>query len=232
MSLKGFGKRSRVLVLAAGAIVAVTALTACSGGATEAPAGSEKSSTAAAMPETGNYIAEIPGQDGATITMGLAVEGDQVAAYATNGTNDAAWLFGTQQDGSMELISPYQDDLKASFDGTDVTGDVTINEVSYKFAAEPVAAPAGMYTATRGDERASFVVRPDGTMVGMRMPNSNRDREVIDQINEDQQDFKDKVRQMRLDRQMQPAQMTVGTWQMEMGGTTVTAVPVTGGMRF
>ena len=46
-----------------------------------------------------------------------------------------------------------------------------------------------------------------------------------------EQAFKDQVRQMRLDRRLQPApQMTYGTWSMDMDGSTVTAVRVTGDM--
>lgn len=88
-----------------------------------------------------------------------------------------------------------------------------------------------MYTAAQGNSRATWVVRPDRTMVGVMDNSAPGDHKVTDAIAAQDQQFKDKVRQMRLDRKMQPAPpMTFGTWTMDMGGTKVTAVPVSGGM--
>lgn len=206
---------------AAGAVIAATALGA-------------SSATALAMPQSGTFVADMAEPDGNTMALGIAVEGEMVTAYATDGTSDEAVFMGTQSNGTMTLNSPYQDQLTASFDGSNVNGTITMNEPNaqpHNFSASLVSAPAGIYTAAAGDSRTTWVVRPNQTMVGMMMPNSKRDREVIDQINAEQQEFKDKVRQMRLERQMQPApQMTYGTWQTTMNGTTMTAVPVTGGM--
>lgn len=206
---------------AAGAVIAATALGA-------------SSATALAMPQSGTFVADMAEPDGNTMALGIAVEGEMVTAYATDGTSDEAVFMGTQSNGTMTLTSPYQDQLTASFDGSNVNGTITMNEPNaqpHNFSASLVSAPAGIYTAAAGDSRTTWVVKPNQTMVGMMMPNSKRDREVIDQINAEQQEFKDKVRQMRLERQMQPApQMTYGTWQTTMNGTTMTAVPVTGGM--
>ena len=206
---------------AAGAVIAATALGA-------------SSATALAMPQSGTFVADMAEPDGNTMALGIAVEGEMVTAYATDGTSDEAVFMGTQSNGTMTLISPYQDQLTATFDGNAINGTITMNEPNaqpHNFSASLVSAPAGIYTVAAGDSRTTWVVRPNQTMVGMMMPNSKRDREVIDQINAEQQEFKDKVRQMRLERQMQPApQMTYGTWQTTMNGTTMTAVPVTGGM--
>ena len=206
---------------AAGAVIAATALGA-------------SSATALAMPQSGTFVADMAEPDGNTMALGIAFEGEMVTAYATDGTSDEAVFMGTQSNGTMTLNSPYQDQLTASFDGSNVNGTITMNEPNaqpHNFSASLVSAPAGIYTAAAGDSRTTWVVKPNQTMVGMMMPNSKRDREVIDQINAEQQEFKDKVRQMRLERQMQPApQMTYGTWQTTMNGTTMTAVPVTGGM--
>src|SRR3954453_16910650 len=106
-------------------------------------------STAAPMPPSATFIADVPENDGATMTMAVTVDGDNVVAYATNGTNDEAYFFGTQKDGQMDLMSMYGDNLNASFDGTKLDGEVTMNETDadpLKFAASAVAAPAGMYT--------------------------------------------------------------------------------------
>lgn len=215
-------RHQRLTVLAAaGAVIAATAL-------------GPYPATAFAMPQSGTFIADMAEPDGNTMALGIAVEGQNVTAYATDGTSDEAAFVGTQENGTMTLISPYQDQLTATFDGSTINGTITMNEPNaqpHNFSASLVSAPAGIYTAAAGDSRTTWVVRPNQTMVGMMMPNSKRDREVIDQINADQQAFQEMVRQMRLERQMQPApQMTYGTWQTTMNGTTMTAVPVTGGM--
>jgi hypothetical protein len=191
---------------------------------------------AAPRPPSATFIADMPENDGTTMTMAVTVEGEKVVAYATNGTNDEAYFFGTQTDGQMDLMSMYGDNLKASFDGTTLNGAVTMNETNatpLTFAASSVPAPAGLYTATHDTARANWVVRPDHTMTGVMDNSAPGDHKVTDAIMAREQSFKDRVRQMRLDRQLQPApQMTYGTWAMDMNGSTVTAVRVTGGMSF
>lgn len=235
MRLTMIHKHTGGLVLAASAVIIAATLTACSSGTPATPASSGTASIAAAMPMQATFIADMPAAQGAPMTtMAITVEGDKVVAYATNGTNDEAYFFGTQHDGQMELDSMYADHLKASFDGTKVSGVIMMNEnraAPQKFAASPVAAPAGIYTAAHDNSRATWVVRPNHTMVGVMDNSAPGDHKVTDAIAAQDQQFKDRVRQMRLDRQMQQApQMTYGTWKMDMNGSTVTAVPVTGAM--
>lgn len=216
-------KRIRALVVGAGVVIALGMLTA-------------PTSTAAPMPPSATFIADVSENDGAIMTMAVTVEGEKVVAYATNGTNDEAYFFGTQTDGQMDLMSMYGDNLKASFDGATLNGAVTMNETDAKpmtFAATSVVAPAGLYTAAHDTARATWVVRPDHTMTGVMDNSAPGDHKVTDAIMARDQAFKDQVRQMRLDRQLQPApQMTYGTWSMTMDGSTVTAVRVTGDMSF
>ena len=219
----------RVCTAVAGMMLAFGALTAC-GGESSQPGGTTTTTTAtaAALPQSATFTASMPGKDGGPpMAMAINVEGDKVVAYACNGTNDAAWFRGTQKDGTMELTSDYLDTLKATFDGTNLNATVTMNDMTMTMMAQPASPPAGMYTMTDGDARASWVVLPDQTMLGVVQPNSTNDREVIDQINKQQQDFKDRVRQARLNRQMQQAPaMAYGSWTAMMNGRSVTAVPV------
>ncbi len=230
-------KHTRALVVAAGAIITLGLFTACSNGAREeAPAASATTTTAATMPESATFIADMPEPDGKTMTMAIAVEGDKVVAYATNGTNDEAYFVGTQDDGQMELMSTYGDTMKASFDEGEVNGEITMNEANarpVKFVASSVAAPAGMYTATHGSARATWVVRPDHTMVGVMDNSAPGDHKVTDAQMAQAQEFKDRVRQMRLDRQMQQApQLKMDTMEADMDGTMVRATRVTGNVSF
>jgi hypothetical protein len=225
------------LIVGAG-VITLGVLTACSGGVTQQASTPDAmtTSSAAAMPSSATFIADVAEENGTTMTMAVEVKNDQVVAYVTNGTSDEAYFFGTQKDGQMDLMSMYGDNLKASYDGTTVNGEVTMNKTDtapVKFAAKPVTDPAGLYTAAHGTSRATFVVRPDHTMVGVMDNSAPGDHKVTDAIMARDQAFKDKVRQMRLDRQLQQApQMVHGTWSMDMGGTKVTAVRVTGDMSF
>jgi hypothetical protein len=195
----------RTLALAAGAIASVGMLPVATL-ANAAPLVGE----AVAFPETGTYIADVPGADG-TMTMAIAVDGDDVVVFATNGVDDEAYFSGTEQGGSIDLISTNHDRLTAAFDGTAVNGTLTTNDVAQSFAAPAVSVPAGMYTAELGDTRASWVVRTDQSIVGTQGMMSRTENELS------------------IDRQLQPApSMTYGTWNVDMNGTPMTAVPVTG----
>jgi len=229
-------KCSRVLILGVGTILAVGTVTACSTGSQVATSSTASSTSAVVpMPSAATFIADSPVEGGqTTMTMAIAVDGARVVAYATNGSDEEAYFVGAQTNGQMDLMSMYGDELKASFDGKSVSGEVTMNETGtapVEFAAVSVAAPAGMYTAVHGNSRASWVVRPDHTMTGVMDNSAPGDHKVTDAIMANDQAFKDRVRQMRVDRQLQPApHMSYGTWSMHMGDSTVTAVRVTGDM--
>jgi len=70
--------------------------------------------------------------------------------------------------------SKFHDTLAASFNGSDVTGDLTMNGTKYAFTAAAVAAPAGMYTADLDGARASWIVRPDGSVTGVQFNGGNQ----------------------------------------------------------
>lgn len=131
----------------------------------------------------------------------------------------------------MNLTSKYQDSLTASFDGTDVVGELTMNDVGYSFSAAAVPAPAGMYTAEAGGVRASWVVRPDDTVTGVQFRRSN-DSDVADLVLANEQKFRDQVRQRRLARQLQQAPaLQLGTWRSTVNGVPVVADIVNGNTR-
>ena len=122
----------------------------------------------------------------------------------------------------MDLTSSFADHLTASYDGSKIDGELVMNEqgaAPQRFAAARVEAPAGIYTAAHGNSRATWVARPDRTLVGVMDNSAPGDHKVTDAIAAEDQQFKDKVRQMRLGQQMQQAPpMTFGTWATQMGG--------------
>jgi hypothetical protein len=226
-------KHLRTLIVGVSAMIAFGTLTACSGGSANQAASSPESrapatSSAKSFPQSAKYIADMPMSDGKTMTIGVAVDGEKVVAYACDGSTDEAWFFGTQKDGALDIASKYQDTLKASFNGNAVVGDLTMNDVGYTFTAAPVAAPAGMYTAAADGVRASWVVRPDNSITGVQFKRSN-DSDVADLVLANEQKFRDQVRQRRLARLLQPAPpLQFGTWKSTINGVPAVAAIVDG----
>jgi hypothetical protein len=222
-------KYIRTLLIGVSAIVALGTLSACSSGpSTEAP----NSASVAPFPTSAKYIADME-SGGKKMTIGIAVDGNEVAAYACNGTDDEAWFFGNQSDGSIDVTSKFRDTLKASFNGTDVKGDLTMNGVTYSFAAASVPAPAGMYTAELDGVRASWVVRPDGSALGVQRDGNGVPLEQSDIQQLKDKEFQDKVRNTR---KLQQAQQIVAlqnkSFKSKINGHDVTPTIVSGNFRF
>lgn len=218
----------------AGLIVSLGALSAC---ATDTDsAASSPASSVAPMPETATFLADMTSADSEPLTMAITVKGDRVVALATDGTDEGAYFFGEQRDGRMTLQSMYADDLEATYDGTSVAGELTMNEAGatpVRFTAAAVAAPAGIYTVEDGPARASWVVRPNTTMVGVMDNRAPGDHRVTDAIAAMNQETKDELRRDRLAQQMRQAPaMAMGTWATTMNGKNMSAVRVTGDMSF
>jgi hypothetical protein len=223
------------------ALLALGTLSACSGGkTTEATNTSEAvttppAATAKPFPQSARYVGDMKAADGKTMTIGISVDGDSIAAYACNGTDDEAWFFGNQTDGKLDLKSRFRDTLSAEFNGTDVTGDLTMNGVAYKFTAAPASGIAGMYTADFEGVRASWVVREDGSATGVQFDTgsiSGRDFEQaeLQQLNEQQ--FRSSVRNKRQLQQASQIQFLQNkSARSTINGHDVTPTLVTGTFR-
>jgi len=229
----------RTLLVGVIALIALGTLSACSGGkTTEATNTSEAvttpPATAKPFPQSARYIADMKAADGKTMTIGISVDGASVAAYACNGTDDEAWFFGNQADGNIDIKSRFRDTLKAEFTGTDVVGDLTVNGVAYEFTAAPASGAAGMYTATLDGVRASWVLREDGSAIGVQFNGgiSGRDFEQaeLQQLKDEQ--FRAQVRSKRqLQQAAQIIKLQNGSMSSTINGTRVTPTLVNGTFR-
>jgi hypothetical protein len=228
----------RTLIVGVLALFALGTLSACSSGSsTEPSAAPSTQSTAAApapFPQSAKYMADMEA-DGKKMTIGISVDGNQVTAYACNGVDDESWFFGNQADGAIDITSKFRDNLSASFNGTDVTGDLTMNGTKYDFTANAVSAPAGMYTAALDGARASWIVRPDGSVTGVQFNGgiSGRDFEQaeLQQLNAAQ--FQSQVRNKRILQQAnQVISLQNGTLHSKINGRDVAGLVVTGTTRF
>jgi hypothetical protein len=232
-------KHFRTLLVGVSALVALGTLSACSGGtSTEATSPTETApatttATESAFPQSARYVADMKAADGKTMTIGISVDGGEVAAYACNGTDDEAWFFGNQTDGKIDITSRFRDTLKAQFTGTDVEGDLTMNGVPYKFTAAPVSGAAGMYTADFEGVRASWVVREDGSAIGVQFsPTTGQKLEQSDlqQLADDQ--FRTQVRNTRrLQQAAQIVKLENGSMSSTINGRQVTPTLVNGNFR-
>jgi hypothetical protein len=109
-----------------------------------------------------------------------------------------------------------------------------MNGVAYKFTAAPAAGAAGMYTATLDGVRASWVVRDDGTAIGVQFNGgiSGRDFEQaeLQQLKDEQ--FRAQVRSKRqLHQAAQVIKLQNGSMSSSINGTQVTPTLVNGTFR-
>jgi hypothetical protein len=232
-------KHLRPVLLGIGTLMALT--TACGNSSTtEAPSSSAaapapQTSVSAPFPESARYMADMAAADGKTMTIGISVDGSEVAAYACNGVDDEAWFFGRQTDGDIDLKSRFRDTLAADFDGADVIGEVTMNGVEYSFTAEPVSGVAGMYTAESAGVRASWVVRPDRTATGVQFSGFAEGDRTFDPFNLDEFSDFDVRNNVRNKRNLTPAGPIEfgpdGTPHASINGVSVTPTLVTGTFR-
>jgi hypothetical protein len=234
-------KLTRTLLVGISAFVALGTLSACSGGtSTEATTTTEAATTTTAAPQTptafppsARYVADMTAADGKTMTIGISVDGAEVAAYACNGTDDEAWFFGNQTDGKIDLKSRFRDTLTAEFDGANVTGDLTMNGVPFQFTAAPASGEAGMYTAVTDGVRASWVVRQDGSAIGVQFNTSSVGditQSEIQQLQDAQ--FRAEVRNKRiLQAASQITRLQDGKMSSTINGKPVTPTLVNGSFR-
>ena len=232
-------KHIRTLLVSVSAMLALGTLSACSGGSStegtqaEPTTPSTATATVTPFPQSAKYIADMPAADGKTMTIGIAVDGTEVAAYACNGIDDEAWFFGNQNEGNIDIKGRFRDTLKASFNGTDVVGDLTMNNVPYHFTAPAVPAPAGMYTAELDGVRTSWVVRPDGSATGVQLSGiSGRDFEQAELQQLKDEVFRSEVRNKRILQQAQQlVRLQNGSMSSTINGRPVTATLVNGNFR-
>jgi hypothetical protein len=228
-------KITRTLLVGISAFVALGTLSACSGGSSNEASSSSAAPTTTtaaptAFPQSARYIADMTAADGKTMTIGISVDGDEVAAYACNGTDDEAWFFGNQTDGSIDIKSRFRDTLQAEFDGGNVDGDLNMNGVAYQFTAKPVTGDAGMYTAALDGTRASWVVRENGSAVGVQFRNNNDDDLNVFELNDLR--FRAEVRNRRLLQQAQQIErLANGKMSSNINGQDVTPTLVDGRFR-
>ena len=180
-------------------------------------------------------MADMVAADGKKMTIGISVDGSDIAAYACNGTDDEAWFFGNQTDGKVDIKSRFRDALRAEFDGNEVTGEVTMNEVEYDFTANAVSGVAGMYTAeSRVSAPPGWCVPTDrrrefSSAASPKTGTTNIDPFNLDGLTDFQ--VRHDVRNKRNLKPAAPIEFLSGKPQSSINGVPVTPTLVTGTFR-
>ncbi|MFF2556620.1 hypothetical protein ACFVUS_36820 [Nocardia sp. NPDC058058] len=136
---------------------------AAPGAGTSAAPGSAAPS---AFPAQADYVAVIPAQP-RSITLSITVTGKQAVAYACDGASVESWLRGAADAGRMSLTGK-NSELQATLKDNVLTGTLTLDNRAMDFTAPLVQAPAGIYYARSNGTRDSWIVRPDGSVTGVR----------------------------------------------------------------
>ncbi|MDX5310289.1 MAG: hypothetical protein LPK23_02800 [Rhodococcus sp. (in: high G+C Gram-positive bacteria)] len=123
-------------------------------------------SAAVEFPAQATYVGQIPVATG-TLTLAIAVEGEDAVAYACDGSAVVSWRAGDAAAGRLELEGREGARLEGEFDGATVRGTLWLGDRSWTFDAAPAEPPAGLYLANVGDVRASWIVTQDGTVTGV-----------------------------------------------------------------
>ncbi|MRH88232.1 hypothetical protein GFY24_12390 [Nocardia sp. SYP-A9097] len=135
---------------------------------TVAPGSTAPTSSGAAVtfPAQADYVAVILAQP-RPITLSITVTGKQAVAYACDGASVETWLRGAADAGRMSLTGK-DSELQATLKGDSLTGTLSLGEHVLDFTAPLVRAPAGIYLAQSAGGRDSWIVRPDGSVTGVR----------------------------------------------------------------
>jgi hypothetical protein len=116
---------------------------------------------------------------GNEVTLAIATDGDQAAAYVCNGKTIEAWLQGSVHGNQVTLSGNKGASLTGTLSGLAMFGMVTpAAGVNLPFSAELSARPAGVFqariTVNGLATRIGWAVLPDGTQLGVAVTGTTK----------------------------------------------------------
>jgi hypothetical protein len=116
---------------------------------------------------------------GNEVTLAIATDGDQAAAYVCNGKTIEAWLQGSVHGNQVTLSGNNGASLTGTLSGLAMFGMVTpAAGLSFPFSAELSARPAGVFqariTVNGLATRIGWAVLPDGTQLGVAVAGTTK----------------------------------------------------------
>jgi len=102
------------------------------------------------------------------LTIAVAVQGDEAAAYLCDGANVESWLKGTAVDGTVDLKSKDgANTLTATLEGENLNGTVMLAGQPQRFSIAIAPAPAGVYRGEGDGTTIGWIILPNGQQVGI-----------------------------------------------------------------
>ncbi|MGB3444077.1 MAG: hypothetical protein WBA97_35520 [Actinophytocola sp.] len=102
------------------------------------------------------------------LTVAVAVQGDEAAAYLCDGANVESWLKGSAVEGTVDLKSKDgATTLTGELVGETLNGTITIAGQQQQFSVAAAPAPAGVYRGKGDGTTIGWIILPDGTQVGV-----------------------------------------------------------------
>ena len=100
--------------------------------------------------------------------IAVAVLGTQAAAYFCDGRSVESWFRGSVTGSDMSLKNKDGATLQARLDGDHLKGSLRIKNERVKFEINQAKKPAGLYRARGSKTTIGWIVREDGTEVGLQ----------------------------------------------------------------
>ncbi|MEV0360607.1 hypothetical protein AB0H71_31580 [Nocardia sp. NPDC050697] len=119
------------------------------------------------FPAKADYVGTITRAAGPPLTLAITVAEGAVTAYACDGAAVETWLQGRVVDDVARLEGKNGARLEGRAGGGAVRGTLWIGDKSWEFTAPVVAGAAGLYAATDGGVRQSWIVDGAGGVTGV-----------------------------------------------------------------
>jgi hypothetical protein len=120
------------------------------------------------IPAQAKYTGKTSGRKAGEASVAVAVKDGKASAYLCDGKTLESWLKGQVQGSSLTLTGKNGSQLTGTYQDGRLTGSVTVEGLSWTFAATPGKSPAGVYRARKGGADAGWIVYPDGSQTGVQ----------------------------------------------------------------
>ena len=119
------------------------------------------------IPAQAKYTGKTAGRAAGEASVAVAVTGGKASAYLCDGKKLESWLKGDVH-GSSVTLTGKNGTLTGTYANGKLSGNVTVDGLSWAFSAAPSKSPAGVYRARKGTADAGWIVYPDGTQTGVQ----------------------------------------------------------------
>jgi hypothetical protein len=119
------------------------------------------------IPAQARYTGKTSGRKAGEASVAVAVKDGRATAYLCDGKKLESWLKGDVA-GSSVTLTGKNGSLTGRYANGQLTGNVTVDGLSWAFSATPSKSPAGVYRARQGSADAGWIVYPDGSQTGVQ----------------------------------------------------------------